>query len=148
MPRDWTRRSALCGDCENKRSRERRRGKGYNNPEYDRLYKRERYAEDPKYREQEQSRARERLRRSAGFYEAWEKCGGVCAYCEQPLDAEDYSRGPMAPTVDHMIPLSRGGADVAENRVLACNACNSAKGARTPREWLADENAKLLKEAV
>ena len=101
-------------------------------------YQAERWRNSPEYRAQD----REWRRGRKGFYEAWEKCGGVCAYCEQPLDVDLHS-GPSQPTVDHVIPRARGGADSPENRVLACQSCNSAKNDRTPREWLADENAKL-----
>lgn len=37
-------------------------------------------------------------------------------------------------TVDHIIPRSRGGADVWENLVCACVKCNNRKGSRTPEE--------------
>lgn len=54
--------------------------------------------------------------------------GARCAYClvEQPLTQL---------TRDHIIPSSRGGTNAADNLVLACTACNSAKGSRTPQEW-------------
>lgn len=35
-------------------------------------------------------------------------------------------------TIDHFIPLSKGGADARENMVLACACCNDAKAARLP----------------
>ena len=104
---------------------------------------REKYRNDPEYAE----RKRDRQRETKGLFQAWEKCGGVCAYCEQPLDLRDITRGPHSPVVDHVVPLSRGGKDVARNRVLSCRSCNTIKGNRTPREWLADEN-KRLAEAV
>lgn len=37
--------------------------------------------------------------------------------------------------VDHVIPLSRGGSDGAENKVLACPDCNLSKGSKLPSEW-------------
>lgn len=37
-------------------------------------------------------------------------------------------------TVDHFIPVSMGGADVIQNLVACCSACNSKKGARAPYE--------------
>lgn len=52
---------------------------------------------------------------------------GVCAYCGSGHDI----------TKDHVIPRSRGGANTPENIVWACRNCNSAKGDRTPEEWLA-----------
>lgn len=48
-----------------------------------------------------------------------------CAYC----GATDRRLG-----IDHIVPRSRGGTDARANLVLACQACNAAKGARTPEE--------------
>ena len=38
-------------------------------------------------------------------------------------------------TIDHVMPLSRGGKHEPANLVAACYSCNSSKGARTPDEW-------------
>lgn len=51
--------------------------------------------------------------------------GFRCAYC----GVEDKL------TVDHVIPISRGGPDAPENVVPACKSCNSSKGAKTLDEW-------------
>ncbi|MBK9178915.1 MAG: HNH endonuclease [Acidimicrobiales bacterium] len=37
--------------------------------------------------------------------------------------------GPAA-TVDHLLPVSKGGADSADNLVAACTRCNYRRGAR------------------
>jgi len=37
-------------------------------------------------------------------------------------------------TIEHVIPQSRGGKTNFENCVIACEACNSKKGNKTPRE--------------
>lgn len=37
-------------------------------------------------------------------------------------------------TIEHVIPLSRGGKTNFENCVIACAACNNKKGSKTPRE--------------
>jgi len=50
---------------------------------------------------------------------------GKCAYCGKP--------GKM--TMDHVIPVSRGGGTTADNVVPACQSCNSSKNARTLQEW-------------
>ena len=52
--------------------------------------------------------------------------GGRCVYCHEPLPAGFH--------VDHVIPLSRGGAHAWENLVLACAPCNLRKGSRYPEE--------------
>jgi hypothetical protein len=48
-----------------------------------------------------------------------------CAWCNCELTAE-------TATVDHVIPLSRGGLDNANNRVLACQPCNQKRGNAMP----------------
>ena len=52
--------------------------------------------------------------------------GNACVYCGCKTDI----------TIDHVIPPSRGGGHTADNVVLACASCNSAKGTRTLQEWL------------
>lgn len=46
-----------------------------------------------------------------------------CKYCSCELQWE-------ASTVDHVVPLSKGGSNDPENLVLACNPCNSRKGSK------------------
>ena len=50
---------------------------------------------------------------------------GVCVYC-QTAPATD---------LDHVIPLSRGGAHSIGNLTPACGRCNRSKGAKTVTEW-------------
>ena len=57
--------------------------------------------------------------------------GRSCAYCgDRHADLE----------VEHIVPLSRGGANDIRNVAPACRSCNQAKGARTLREWLQENN--------
>jgi 5-methylcytosine-specific restriction endonuclease McrA len=52
---------------------------------------------------------------------------------------------PRSPTIDHIVPMSRGGGHVPENVQLACWSCNVAKGARRIgqlRLWLWFEHPK------
>jgi 5-methylcytosine-specific restriction endonuclease McrA len=55
--------------------------------------------------------------------------GGICAYCQRP----------GATDIEHMTPLSRGGAHDPSNVTMACQACNGAKGTRTVLEFLLDK---------
>lgn len=50
--------------------------------------------------------------------------GHRCAYCPS-----------VATHLDHVIPLSKGGADAEHNIVPACQRCNLSKGAKTLAEW-------------
>jgi 5-methylcytosine-specific restriction endonuclease McrA len=51
--------------------------------------------------------------------------GHRCQYC---------GRGDLPLTLDHIVPLSRGGDDSWENLSAACVQCNNRKGDRTPDE--------------
>ena len=43
----------------------------------------------------------------------------------------DADPGPIAPlTLEHVVPVSTGGADTLDNLVPACLSCNSAKGSK------------------
>lgn len=59
-----------------------------------------------------------------------EESGYRCAYCGISLPDM---------TIDHVVPLSRGGEHVLQNMVCACSDCNSEKGDRTPTEWLGED---------
>ena len=52
---------------------------------------------------------------------------GVCYYCESRFAKEDL-------TMDHVIPLSRGGRSTKSNVVVCCKPCNSQKKYLTPAE--------------
>lgn len=58
------------------------------------------------------------------------RASGPCVYC-----------GADATTVDHVRPLSRGGAEAECNLVPACGSCNSSKGYRLLTEWRPDRVA-------
>ncbi len=69
------------------------------------------------------------------------KQDGVCAYCGVALVLEMptkfNSRKVRVATLDHVIPISRGGAHHWENTAAACKPCNQAKGAQTEDEFRA-----------
>ena len=53
-------------------------------------------------------------------------CGGECDRSDKAYG----SVGPMYPTIDHVVPLSKGGTHTWGNVKLAHFKCNSEKGAR------------------
>ena len=57
----------------------------------------------------------------------------VCNYCRRAFVASHplYKR-----TLDHIIPLSRGGQHILANLVFAHKRCNSQKGDKLPEEWI------------
>ena len=73
----------------------------------------------------EKAKARE-LRASAW----WKRRlgAGRCGYCGRPTP-------PRELTMDHRVPLMRGGRSTKGNVVPACKACNAAKKYLLPVEW-------------
>jgi 5-methylcytosine-specific restriction endonuclease McrA len=57
----------------------------------------------------------------------------ICSYCGSNKNL----------TIDHIIPISRGGKSTFENCITACKSCNNKKGDRTPSE----ANMYLTKKA-
>ncbi|MGD9162595.1 MAG: HNH endonuclease [Desulfobacteraceae bacterium] len=53
---------------------------------------------------------------------------GVCYYCGGNVGAKNL-------TMDHIVPLSRGGKSKKGNLVPACKECNSKKKYLLPLEW-------------
>jgi 5-methylcytosine-specific restriction endonuclease McrA len=81
---------------------------------------------------------RARLCRGAGF---------SASDIETQRDAQEgrcyYCRDPAAKlTIEHFVPLSRGGANEPRNIVLACGPCNYRKGPKLPWEWMPDKFAE------
>lgn len=81
-------------------------------------------------REKEKAR---KLRHSAWWMTKTQK--GVCHYCK-----EEVGRGNL--TMDHIVPLSRGGKSRKGNIVPACKECNNKKKYLLPVEW--EEYLKTL----
>jgi 5-methylcytosine-specific restriction endonuclease McrA len=58
----------------------------------------------------------------------FEKQQGKCFYCHEDLQ--------VGGTIDHYVPLSKGGTNYPSNIVLACWPCNNRKRAKFPSEFL------------
>ena len=79
-------------------------------------------AEDIK---RERRRARE-LRASQWWKRRLAK--GICHYCRRPTSLQEL-------TMDHIVPIARGGRSTKGNVVPACKACNNDKQQLLPMEW-------------
>lgn len=51
----------------------------------------------------------------------WQRQGHICALCNQFMEK---------PSIDHIVPLSKGGTNDLSNLQLACLVCNLRKGAK------------------
>lgn len=72
---------------------------------------------DPAQVKRERAKARE-LRDSQWWRQELGK--GVCYFCEKRFPREEL-------TMEHLIPLSRGGRSTKKNIVVSCKLCNSLK---------------------
>ena len=67
----------------------------------------------------------------------YERDNGICYLCGRVCDWNDgkwengiFKVGKTYPTVEHLIPIIKGGDDTWDNVKLACFSCNSKKGAK------------------
>ena len=53
---------------------------------------------------------------------------GLCYYCGRLFSPKDL-------TMDHIVPLARGGRSTKDNLVTSCKECNNRKKTLLPIEW-------------
>ncbi len=53
---------------------------------------------------------------------------GTCYYCNKKVAYKNI-------TMDHVVPLTRGGRSTKDNLVPSCKTCNTAKKSMLPIEW-------------
>jgi 5-methylcytosine-specific restriction endonuclease McrA len=85
----------------------------------------------------ERRRARE-LRESQWWKRRVAK--GKCYYCGR-------ATSPKAMTMDHIVPISRGGKSTRGNVVPCCKTCNTTKKQFLPMEWEEYLNKARTKES-
>jgi len=76
---------------------------------------------------------REKARARALRQTAWWRrriASGLCHYCRRAV-------GAKALTLDHVVPLVRGGRSIRANMVPACKDCNTKKQSLLAWEWQA-----------
>lgn len=67
--------------------------------------------------------------------------GNKCAYCGKRLTLENI-------TLDHFVPLKRGGPKGALNTLLSCKKCNSYKGKAHPARYIRSINNNFIAQQV
>jgi 5-methylcytosine-specific restriction endonuclease McrA len=82
----------------------------------------------------ERSKARE-IRNSSWWKR--KRAEGVCYFCKEKFP-------PKELTMDHIVPLIRGGKSTKSNIVPACKGCNNRKKHMLPLEW--EEYMEKLRE--
>jgi len=53
-------------------------------------------------------------------------------HCGNPIDYKANHLHPRSFTIDHLIPIAKGGPDTLDNCVPSCRQCNQAKGDKLP----------------
>ncbi|MBC7692538.1 MAG: HNH endonuclease [Methylotenera sp.] len=92
---------------------------------------------DPQRIKKEREKAR-KLRKSQWWLTQVNR--GICHYCEKKFKVSQL-------TMDHVVPLARGGTSAPGNIVPACKDCNRDKKLETPAERLLKELAEERKRA-
>ncbi len=64
---------------------------------------------------------------------------GECYYCLQIVSFQEL-------TMDHLVPLTRGGRSTRDNLVPSCKECNTRKKNMLPLEW--EEYLETLKKGL
>ncbi len=79
---------------------------------------------------QEDIRRERRKARELRHTQWWKRrCAkGICHYCRQ-------STPPKELTMDHIVPIARGGKTTKGNVVPCCKECNNQKKQLLPMEW-------------
>ncbi len=77
---------------------------------------------DPKRIKQEREKAK-KLRKTQWWLNQVNR--GICYYCQDKFPAAKL-------TMDHIVPLARGGTSTQGNIVAACEKCNKEKKLHTP----------------
>lgn len=86
----------------------------------------------------EQRRKAQALKKSAWWQNILQK--GICHYCQQKFEASEL-------TMDHIVPVARGGLSVKNNVVPACKSCNQNKKLEIPVESLLEQIKKNSSES-
>ena len=74
---------------------------------------------------------KERAKAREARHSAWWKrrlAEGRCHYCRKKFSVQEL-------TMDHIVPLVRGGKSTKGNMVPACKECNNRKKHMLPLEW-------------
>lgn len=92
-----------------------------------------------RFTSREESRRRGPIRPESAPYtdlEIFERDKWRCHLCGKKVDQAISRRSPEGASIDHLIPLSLGGADAPANVATAHNRCNREKGVRARDEQL------------
>ena len=85
---------------------------------------------DERHIKRERAKARE-MRKTPYFQDLFRQ--GVCYYCKEKFPEDEL-------TLDHIVPVVRGGKSTRGNLVVCCKSCNQEKRYYTPAEQILNQN--------
>ncbi len=85
---------------------------------------------DEAHKKKQRAKARE-LKKTNWWQQKLQK--GQCFYCEKPFPKDEL-------TMDHRVPVARGGLSNRSNIVVCCKTCNTNKKHLTPAEMILNNN--------
>ena len=91
---------------------------------------------DERHIKKERAKARE-LRKTPYFQDLFRQ--GICYYCKEKFPEEEL-------TLDHIVPVVRGGKSTKGNMVVCCKSCNQEKRYYTPAEQILNQNNEKINE--
>lgn len=91
---------------------------------------------DEKHIARERQKAKD-LRKTNWWQEQLER--GICHYCGEKFPSQEL-------TMDHLVPVSRGGKSNRGNIVVCCKECNNEKKYLTPAEIIMRQLEKENKQ--
>lgn len=83
------------------------------------------FGSDASFVQKEKAKARQ-IRKTRWWQQ--KIASGRCYYCGQIFS-------PSELTMDHVVPLARGGRSTRSNLVPACKLCNTNKESQHPMDW-------------
>jgi 5-methylcytosine-specific restriction protein A len=95
------------------------------------LILRERILLDPYFSLEDHTKAEKRKARELRHSRWWKNkihSSALCHYCQKVME-------PQEVTMDHLLPISRGGKSTKNNVVPCCKPCNTAKRDQMATDW-------------
>ena len=114
---------------QSERGKEKRR-------EYVRRYNQTENGKASRKKRRDKAWAKRRALKAGVEHEPWtreeiiKRDNGICQICGLPIYDYDDSPNRLKPEIDHIVPISVGGADKADNLRLTHAFCNQHKGCR------------------
>lgn len=93
---------------------------------------------DEAFIKRERAKTRE-MRKTPYFRDLLKK--GICHYCGKKFPLSEL-------TLDHLVPICRGGRSTRGNLVVCCRACNAGKSLLTPAEIILRDLEKISEPNV